>query len=137
MSEPMSEKELETLSRCIKIDGWIFEIKTVRAIRAEEYGQPYSAVANISFNGDSAYVDGLMKNSDVDLTKEDFSAIKGYIRQLGGNQLQFDRYKKKQTKAHSWQSTADSWVFSHAESKSQPEPEPESQPQPLQLVGVG
>lgn len=137
MSEPMSEKELETLSRCIKIGDWIFEIKTVRAIRAEEYGQPYSAIANISFNGDSAYVDGLMKNSDVDLTKEDFSAIKGYIRQLGGNQLQFDRYKKKQTKAHSWQSTADSWVFSHAESKSQPEPEPESQPQPLQLVGVG
>ena len=139
MSESISKKESETLSRCIKIDDWIFEIKTVRAIRAEEYGQPYTAVANISFNGDSAYVDGLMKNSDVELTKDDFNAIKGYIRQLGGNQLQFDRYKKKQTKAHSWQSTADSWVFSHAESKSQPEPEPEpeSQPQPLQLVGVG
>ena len=126
MSKPISEKKSETLSRCIKVDGWIFEIKMVRAIRAEEYGQPYSAIANINFNGDSAYVDGLMKNSDVDLGKEDFNAIKGYIRQLGVKQLQFDRYKNKQSTAHSWQSTADSWVFSPVDSK----------PQPLQLVSV-
>jgi hypothetical protein len=135
MSEPISEKESETLSRCIKIDGWIFEIKMVRAIRVEEYGQPYSAIANINFNGDSAYVDGLMKNSDVDLTKDDFNAIKGYIRQLGAKEIQFDRYKKKQTKAHSWQSTAGSWVISPTESK--PESKPQLESKPLQLVGVG
>jgi len=133
MSEPISEKEPETLSRCIKIDGWIFEIKMVRAIRVEEYGQPYSAIVNFNFNGDNVYVDGLMTNSDEDITKEDFNTLKGYVKRLGAKQIQFDRYKKKQTKAHSWQSTADSWVISHAESKSQPEPES----QPLQLVGVG
>jgi len=127
MSEPMSEKESETLSRCIKIDDWIFEIKTVRAIRVEEYGQPYSAIVNFNFNGDSVYVDGFMNNSDVDLTKEDFDTLKGYVKRLGAKQIQFDRYKNKQSTAHSWQSTADSWVFSPIESK----------PQPLQLVSVG
>ncbi|OUR84670.1 hypothetical protein A9Q75_01710 [Colwellia psychrerythraea] len=127
MSEPMSEKESETLSRCIKIDDWIFEIKTVRAIRVEEYGQPYSAIVNFNFNGDSVYVDGFMNNSDVDLTKEDFDTLKGYVKRLGAKQIQFDRYKNKQSTAHSWQSTADSWVFSPIESK----------PQPLQLVSAG
>ena len=120
MSEPISEKESETLSRCIKIDDWIFEIKMVRAIRVEEYGQPYSAIANINLNGDNAYVDGLMTNSNVDLAREDFNTIKKYFQQLGVTQVQFDRYKNQQSSAHS-----------HDVSVAEPKP------QPLQLVSVG
>ncbi|TWX69631.1 hypothetical protein ESZ36_06660 [Colwellia demingiae] len=120
MSEPISEKESETLSRCIKIDDWIFEIKMVRAIRVEEYGQPYTAIANINLNGDNAYVDGLMTNSDVDLAREDFNTIKEYFQRLGVKQVQFDRYKNQQSTAHS-----------HDVSST------EAKPQPLQLVSVG
>jgi len=114
MSEPMSknitrktelkksETSPETLSRCIKIDNWIFEVKTVRAIRVAEYGQPYSAIANINFNGENAYVDGLMTNSAMELAREDINTLKAYFQRLGVKQVQFDRYKNHQAMPRSF-----------------------------------
>ncbi len=91
----MSEAIPELTSRCIKINDWIFEVKMVRAIRVEEYGQPYSAIANINFNGDNVYVDGLMTDASLELEREDFNAFKAYFQQLGVKQVQFDRYKNQ------------------------------------------
>ncbi|MFB1015853.1 MAG: hypothetical protein QMC51_09395 [Alteromonadaceae bacterium] len=51
----------ETISRNIQIDNWIFEVKMVRALRVDNYGDPYTAIANISLNGNSAYIDGMMQ----------------------------------------------------------------------------
>ena len=93
MAEPISEHKAETQSRLVKIDGWIFEIKAVRAIRVEEYGQPYSAIANINLNGDNAYIDGLLTNSSSELAREDFHTLKQYLQLLGVQEVQFDRYK--------------------------------------------
>jgi len=70
MSKTISESLQKTATRCIKIDNWIFEIKAVRAIRVEEYGQPYSGIANININGDKAYLQQL------DITKVDFDRYK-------------------------------------------------------------
>jgi len=128
MSEPMSKQHAtkiaktkpEELSRCIKIDNWIFEMKMVRAIRVEEYGQPYSAIANINFNGDNVYVDGLMSNSEKELEREDFNTLKAYFQQLGIKQIQFDRYKNQQASSRSLELAS---LL--------------SEPSPLKLVSVG
>jgi len=96
MSKTISNTLKETTTRCIKIDHWIFEIKAVRAIRVEEYGQPYSGIANININGDKAYIDGLMTNSSVEFDREDFAAFKAYLQQLDITKAEFDRYKNQE-----------------------------------------
>ena len=126
MPDPMSEKESETQSRCIKIDGWIFEIKAVRAIRVEEYGQPYSAIANINLNGDNAYIDGLLTNSSVELAREDFNTLKQYLQLLGVQEVQFDRYKNNE-------STSRSLDLSSVDEQ----PKLDEKPESLKLVSVG
>lgn len=101
-SKQIQEKTSELASRCIKIDDWIFEVKMVRAIRVEEYGQPYSAIANINFNGDAAYVDGLMTNAEIEFERQDFNSFKKYLQQLGVKQVQFDRYKNLESTSRSF-----------------------------------
>lgn len=95
MSKTTSNSLQETATRCIKIGHWIFEIKAVRAIRVDEYGQPYSGIANININGDKAYIDGLMTNSTVEFGREDFAAFKAYLQQLDITKAEFDRYKNQ------------------------------------------
>jgi len=48
------------MSRYTQIGDWIFEVKMVRALRVSEYGQPYSAVATLTSNGDNVYIDSQM-----------------------------------------------------------------------------
>ncbi|MCJ8294438.1 MAG: hypothetical protein MJK15_08530 [Colwellia sp.] len=96
MSKNISNSLQKTATRCIKVDHWIFEIKAVRAIRVEEYGQPYSAIANININGDKAYIDGLMTNSKVGFDREDFAAFKAYLQQLDITKAEFDRFKNQE-----------------------------------------
>lgn len=96
MSEAIANPLQETATRCIKIDHWIFEIKAVRAIRVEEYGQPYSGIANININGDKAYIDGLMTSSDIEFDRDDFATFKAYLQQLDITKAEFDRYKNQE-----------------------------------------
>jgi hypothetical protein len=96
MSKSTPNSSVEAISRCIKIDNWIFEIKAVRAIRVEEYGQPYSAIANININGDKAYIDGLMTDSAIEFDREDYESFKSYLQHLNISKVEFDRYKNKE-----------------------------------------
>ncbi|GAA0816028.1 hypothetical protein KO495_11010 [Colwellia sp. D2M02] len=118
MSKTISDADLNAVSRCIKIDNWIFEVKTVRAIRADEYGKPYSAIATINVNGDRAYVDGLMTNTTIDLERDDFAAFTAFLQQIDVKKVEFDRYKNQERV-----------------SKSVTVPEPKKSP--LHLVSVG
>ena len=45
------------ISRFTQIGDWIFEVKMVRALRVENYGEPYDAVATLTANGESMYID--------------------------------------------------------------------------------
>jgi len=36
------------ISRFTQIGDWIFEVKMVRALRVENYGEPYDAVATLT-----------------------------------------------------------------------------------------
>ena len=105
MSKTISMEE--TASRCIKIDDWIFEIKSVKAIRADEYGKPYTAVANINLNGDKAYIDGLMTNSNTLFERKDFESIRAYLKQLNITKGEFDRFKNQKITSTSMEVSPD------------------------------
>ena len=85
----MSDK----LSRYVQVDDWIFEVKALRAIRVNEYGKPYSAIANLNINGNNVYIDGLLTRDDKEFTKEDYMAFKKVCQSLEIKKVTFDRYK--------------------------------------------
>lgn len=89
------------MSRFVNFNEWIFEIKTIRAIRVSDYGQPYSAMANINIHGESAFVDSLMTKSEQEFARIDAKAISEFLRQLGIEQVQFERFKNNQPRLHS------------------------------------
>ena len=41
------------ITRFTQVGDWIFEVKMVRALRVEKYGQPYDAVSTLTANGDN------------------------------------------------------------------------------------
>jgi len=90
-----NQSSQDSLSRYVKIDKWIFEVKSVRAIRVEDFGKPYTAVANIALNGDSAYIDGLLTREDDDFTREDYQTFEKMSQQLGLETVSFDRFKQQ------------------------------------------
>ena len=84
---------IEENSRYIKIDDWIFEIKTVRALKVDKYGEPYSAIANCNINGDTMYVDGLLTKEETEFTKEDFMTFHKFSKKMGLESFSYHRYQ--------------------------------------------
>lgn len=82
-----------SMTRYIQLDDWIFEVKAVRALRVKDYGQPYSAIANININGDNAYIDGLMSREQAQFTRNDFNTVIDFCRKLSLSTASFDRFK--------------------------------------------
>lgn len=82
--------------RCLRIGDWIFEIKMVRAIRVSEYGQPYDACANISFNGSQAYIDSQLSRADKTFSAKDFATFVEFCQEMGISEACYDRYSQGQ-----------------------------------------
>jgi len=80
----------EIINRHIQVGNWIFEVKMVRALRVKNYGEPYSAIANISLNGNNAYVDGMMQKNLQQADNEDIADIKRYCQKLSIDSIEFD-----------------------------------------------
>lgn len=80
----------DTILRYVEVDDWIFELKSVRAIRVDSYGEPYNAIANLCINGDSVYIDGLMTKDDKKLNQEDYSTFMKLCQRLGLSQIKFE-----------------------------------------------
>lgn len=78
--------------RCIEIDGWIFEIKTIRAIKTSRYGEPYTAIANFTLQNDKAHIEGLMTKSDDDFTRQDHNTFIKYLSEIGIKEVSFERF---------------------------------------------
>jgi hypothetical protein len=85
------------MSKHVKIGEWIFEVKLVRALKVEKYGQPYSAIANCNINADTMYVDGLLTKNHQVFTKEDFDAFTQFGQEMDLKQISYHRYKKGQS----------------------------------------
>tara|TARA_Y100000034_G_C6639001_1_gene279257 strand:- start:116 stop:412 length:297 start_codon:yes stop_codon:yes gene_type:complete len=77
------------LTRQIIIDGWIFEVKAMRALKVERYGEPYKAIANINLNGDSAFIDGLMTKGEEDFEQADYQKLIAACKQLAVEEVNF------------------------------------------------
>lgn len=90
-----NQSSQETLSRYVQIDKWIFEVKAVRAIRVDDFGKPYSAIANFTLNGNSAYIDGLLTREEDDFTREDYQTFVKMTQQLEVKSVNFDRFKQR------------------------------------------
>ena len=80
----------EMISRHIQIDNWIFEVKMVRALRVQSYGEPYSAITNINLNGSSAYIDGMMQKNLQQISNEDMQVFKKYCQKMSIKEINMD-----------------------------------------------
>lgn len=78
-------------ARYIQVGDWVFEVKTVRAMRVDKNGQPYSAIANCNLNGDSMYIDGLLTNEQ-DFSKEDFLTFHKFSKKMELKSFTYHRY---------------------------------------------
>ncbi|MGB1199006.1 MAG: hypothetical protein ACPG46_08150 [Thalassotalea sp.] len=115
-----------TDSRYVQIDDWIFEVKTVRALKVDKYGDPYKAIANCNINGDNMYVDGLLSKNDEDLSKEDYLAFLKFSRKLGLKGFSYHRF-------HNGESSTKNANVKTLDS-SEANVEPNVTPQPIRLV---
>ncbi|WP_281557081.1 hypothetical protein [Thalassomonas sp. RHCl1] len=89
----------DDISRYVQIDDWIFEVKMVRAIRTERYGEPYSATASVSLNGQHAFIDGLMTSDQAEFTRDDYQSFRKFFTKMNVEQVNFDRYKQNKLKS--------------------------------------
>jgi len=81
------------MPRYIQINDWIFEIKAIRALRVKNYGEPYTAIANININGDNVYIDGLLTREKAPFLRQDYQAFVQFCQQLAIKNVTFDRFK--------------------------------------------
>ena len=81
------------ISRFTQIGDWIFEVKMVRALRVENYGEPYDAVATLTANGESMYIDTQLPRQHNELSREDCMAFYEFAKQLEMKQLQYDKLR--------------------------------------------
>ena len=65
----------------------------VRALRVKEYGEPYSATANLTVNGDQVYIDTQMTREGNEFTRNDFNTFYEFCRQLDMKAVNFDKIK--------------------------------------------
>ena len=87
----------ETMPRYIQLDEWIFEVKNIRAIRVNQYGKPYDAIASVCINGDNANIDGLMTLNDDDFNQDDYATFMKFFQRLGMSEVHFDGFTQQET----------------------------------------
>ena len=85
-------------TRHIKIGEWLFEVKMVRALRVDEYGEPYSAIANCNINGDSMYIDGLLTKENQEFSKDDFMTFYKFCQKMGLDSFSYHRFQDGESK---------------------------------------
>ncbi|WP_100642602.1 hypothetical protein [Alteromonas facilis] len=83
----------QTMSRFMQVDDWIFEVKMVRALKVNSYGDPYTAVANLTANGDQMYIDTQMTRQGEDFTRKDFMAFYKFCQTLQMKSVSYDKIK--------------------------------------------
>lgn len=95
-NKPTNIVPIGSMTKHVKIDDWIFEVKTVRALRVDKHGNPYSAIANLTLNGDNVYIDGLLTRENEKFSRKDFHAFYKFCQQMDLKQANFDRFKNSE-----------------------------------------
>lgn len=83
----------QSVSRYTQIGDWIFEVKMVRALRVRNYGEPYTAVANLTANGDQMYIDTQMTREGEEFTRKDFVTFYRFCQMLEMKSANYDKIK--------------------------------------------
>jgi hypothetical protein len=65
----------------MRIDNWHFEVIAVRCRKVDKYGDPYSAIVNLTVTDGELHIEGAL--STVKSTKKDKLAMVKYIKSLG------------------------------------------------------
>jgi hypothetical protein len=82
-----------SMSRFTCIGDWIFEVKMVRALRVKKYGEPYTAVATLTANGEHMYVDTQMTREKDELSRKYSAAFYNFCQQLEMKSFNYDKMK--------------------------------------------
>jgi hypothetical protein len=83
----------KSITHIAQMDDWVFEVKMVRALKVKKHGDPYSAIANLTANGDQMYIDSHLSVNDEELSKEDFMTIYKFCQSMGMKNIGYDRIK--------------------------------------------
>ena len=81
------------ITRYTRIGEWIFEVKMVRALKVKEYGEPYTACANLTINGSDLYIDSQMTKNGDDFNRKDFLCFYKFCQQMNVNFAIYDKIK--------------------------------------------
>ena len=87
----------DTLSRYIQIGEWFFELKAVRALKVDQYGNPYQSIANCNINGNTMYIDGLLSKDDEQFTRDDYDTFIKFAQSISLEQLTYHRFQGGQS----------------------------------------
>ncbi|WP_293761043.1 hypothetical protein [uncultured Paraglaciecola sp.] len=83
----------KSITRIAQMGEWVFEVKMVKALKVKKHGEPYSAIANLTANGDQMYIDSHLAVNDEELSKEDFMTIYKFCQSMGMKNISYDRVK--------------------------------------------
>ena len=75
------------------MDDWIFEVKMVRALRVKKHGDPYTAVATLTANGESMYIDTQMTREKDNFSRKDFMTFYNFCQQLEMKTVSYDKIR--------------------------------------------
>ncbi len=82
-----------SISRFTRMDDWIFEVKMVRALRVKNYGDPYTAIATLTANGDQMYIDSQLTREDDNFSRKDFMTFYRFCQDLEMKSFHYDKMK--------------------------------------------
>jgi hypothetical protein len=54
----------KSITRIAQMGEWVFEVKMVKALKVKKHGEPYSAIPNLTANGDQMYIDSHLSVND-------------------------------------------------------------------------
>lgn len=92
-SEQFLDEQLattESMSRYMQLDGWIFEVKSIKAKRTKNQGKSIDAMANLCVNGAHANVDSFMSLDGEKMSPADLLAFKTLFQQLDIDDIRYD-----------------------------------------------
>lgn len=83
----------QSITRIVQMGDWFFEVKMVRALKSKNYGDSYSAIAQLTSNGEQMHIDSHLSVQNEELSKEDFMTIYNFCQSMGMKSISYDRIK--------------------------------------------
>jgi hypothetical protein len=73
---------------------WLFEVKVVRAIRTEKFGEPFDAEVFLNVVNGQLHIEGLLSKED--LKRDDLLEVEQEIKRRGFDHYYYSRFKHGQ-----------------------------------------